>query len=162
MIKRPIVAIVLAACLAGSITADADAQAPSSSRAPSFQPGLGDLMTAFIQPRHIKLGLGGQARNWDYAAYEWSELNETFELVEKQVPKYGDMAMADLLQIVKKPMTSLEAAIKARDGSKFDTAYEALTGACNACHQTLDRKPIVIQVPKAAMFPDQSFAPQKP
>jgi hypothetical protein len=49
MIKRPIVAIVLAACLAGSVTADADAQAPSSPRTPSFQPGLGDLMTAFIQ-----------------------------------------------------------------------------------------------------------------
>jgi len=162
MIKRPIAAIVLVAGLAGSIAMGADAQAPSSPRTPSFQPDLGDLMTAFVQPRHIKLGLGGQARNWDYAAYEWSELNETFELVEKQVPKYGDMAMSDLLQMVKEPMTSLEAAIKARDGSKFDTAYEALTGACNACHQTLDRKPIVIQVPKAAMFPDQSFAPQKP
>jgi hypothetical protein len=161
MTKRRIAAIVLAASLGGAMATGADAQTPPASP-PPFQPGLGDLMTAFIQPRHIKLGLGGQARNWDYAAYEWGELNETFELVEKQVPKYNGTAMSDLLKVIREPMGSLDAAIKARDGSKFDAAYQALTGACNACHQTLDRKPIVIQVPDAAMFPDQSFAPHRP
>jgi hypothetical protein len=161
MIKRQIAAIVLAAGFGGAMAMAAGAQTPPAAPT-AFQPGLGDLMTAFIQPRHIKLGLGGQARNWDYAAYEWGELNETFELVEKQVPKYNGTAMSDLLQMVKEPMASLDAAIKARDGSKFDAAYQALTDSCNACHQALDRKPIVIQVPDAAMFPDQSFAPHRP
>jgi len=27
--------------------------------AASYHPGLGELMTAFVQPRHIKLGLAG-------------------------------------------------------------------------------------------------------
>jgi hypothetical protein len=115
-------------------------------------------MTAFVQPRHIKLGLGRQMRNWDYATYEWSELNETFELIEKQVPRYRDMAMSDLLQIIREPMSALEVAIKARDGGQFDAAYARLTDACNACHQSTDHKMVVIQVPRATAFPDQNFA----
>ena len=152
--SRVVSAIALGASLMVGLTAGAQTPAP-----PTFQPGLGDLMTAFVQPRHIKLGLGGQTRNWDYAAYEWDELNETFELIEKQVPRYHDMAMSDLLQIVKEPMSALEAAIKARDGGQFDAAYVRLTDACNACHQSTDHKMIVIQVPNAAAFPDQNFAP---
>jgi hypothetical protein len=35
---------------------------------------LGDLMTAFVQPRHIKLGLAGKEQNWPYAAYELDQL----------------------------------------------------------------------------------------
>ncbi len=157
MIKDLVPTTLLAAVLTGTMAMGTAAQTP-----PPFQPGLGDLMTAFIQPRHIKLGLGGHARNWDYVAYEWSELNETFELVENQVPRYRDMAMSDLLQMVGPPMSALDSAIKARDGKQFDTAYGELTDACNACHRSTDHKMIVIQVPKAAMFPDQSFAPQKP
>lgn len=156
MVNRLVPAIALAAVLAMGAAVGVAAQTPAT---PVFQPGLGDLMTAFVQPRHIKLGLGGQTRNWDYAAYEWDELNETFELIEKQVPRYHDVAMSDLLQIVKEPMSALEAAIKARDGGQFDAAYVRLTDACNACHQSTDHKMIVIQVPNAAAFPDQNFAP---
>lgn len=31
-------------------------------------------MTMVIQPRHLKLGLVGREKNWDYAAYELREL----------------------------------------------------------------------------------------
>ena len=64
--------------------------APNLARAqqPAFHPGLGDLMTAFVQPRHIKLGLAGNEKNWPYAAYELGELRETFDDVAAIVPKY--------------------------------------------------------------------------
>jgi hypothetical protein len=140
----------------------AAAQTPPAKSPPPFSPGLGDLMTAFVQPRHIKLGLAGQARDWDYLAYEWSELEETFDLVEEQVPSYKKTAMKDLLAMIKLPMTELDAAIKLRDGAKFDAAYAALTEGCNNCHRTTQRAMIVIQAPKTSMFPDQNFAPQKP
>ena len=31
---------------------------------PTYRPGLGDLMTMTVQPRHIKLGLAGREKNW--------------------------------------------------------------------------------------------------
>jgi hypothetical protein len=32
----------------------------------AYRPGLGDLMTMTVQPRHLKVGLAGQERNWAY------------------------------------------------------------------------------------------------
>src|ERR1700687_5802122 len=54
-----------------------------------YHPGLGDLMTAFVQPRHIKLGLAGNEQNWPYAAYELDELRESFDEAAQLVPKHG-------------------------------------------------------------------------
>ena len=47
---------------------------------------LGDLMTMAIQPRHTKLGLAGQERNWPYAQYELSELRNAFARVARTIP----------------------------------------------------------------------------
>lgn len=131
--------------------------------AAAYHPGLGDLMTAFVQPRHIKLGLAGREHNWDYAAYELGELREAFEDVAKQVPKHGDLAIpAAIAATVDQPMTALGAAIKAKDAAGFTTAYAALTQSCNACHQSADHPAIVIRVPSESAFPDQDFRPRKP
>src|SRR5579862_1107404 len=77
-----------------------------------YHPGLGELMTAFVQPRHNKLGLAGAAQNWAYAAYELGELRETFEDVAKLVPKHGKLAIPPAIAAtVTSPMTALAAAI---------------------------------------------------
>jgi hypothetical protein len=152
--------LLIAAAASTTLTLTATAQTPPSS--PGARLGLGDYMTAFVQPRHTKLSLGGQARNWEYVAYERRELEETLELVKKAVPRYRNTAMSDLLAMTKQPMSDLDAAIKARDATKFDAAYTALTDACNACHRTTEHTMIVIQVPKASMFPNQNFAAPKP
>jgi hypothetical protein len=128
-----------------------------------YHPGLGDLMTAFVQPRHIKLGLAGQAQNWDYAAYELGELRETFDDIAKLVPKHGNLAIPPAIaSTVAPPMAALEAAIKAKDQAAFKKAYGELTASCNACHQSSDHPMIVIQVPTVSAFPDQEFRPAKP
>ncbi|HZQ01975.1 MAG TPA: hypothetical protein VFB13_20690 [Reyranella sp.] len=137
-------------------TAISSAQTPPAT-ASRF--GLGDYMTAFVQPRHMKLGLAGQARNWDYLAYERSELDETFEMIEKQVPRYKGTAMAELLKLVDGPMEELDKAIKARDGARFDAAYARLTDGCNACHVTTEHKMVVIQAPKTSPFANQKLDP---
>jgi hypothetical protein len=36
---------------------------------PAYRPGLGDLMSMTVQPRHIKLGLAVLEKNWSFAAY---------------------------------------------------------------------------------------------
>ena len=152
--------LLIAATVSMALALTAAAQTPPANS--DARLGLGDYMTAFVQPRHAKLGLGGQARNWEYAAYERRELEETLELVEKAVPRYRGAAMSDLLQMTKQPMADLEGAIKARDGAKFDAAYAGLTDACNACHRITEHAMIAIQVPKASMFPNQNFATPKP
>jgi len=129
-----------------------------------FRPGMGDLMTAFVQPRHIKLGLAGTAQNWDYAAYELGELREAFDDVAKLIVKHGNLQIAPAIaSTVKPPMDALEAAIKAKDQAAFAKAYGDLTDGCNACHNSADHAMIVIMAPdgSAAAFPDQDFGSKK-
>ena len=129
-----------------------------------YHPGLGELMTAFVQPRHIKLGLAGAAGNWAYAAYELGELEETFDDVGKLVPKHGNLMIPPAIaSTVKQPMAALDKAIKAKDAGMFKIAYGSLTDACNACHKSADHPMIIIKVPDAAAtpFPDQDFEPAK-
>ena len=133
------------------------------SKAP-YHPGLGELMTAFVQPRHIKLGLAGAAQNWDYAAYELGELRETFEDVGKLILKHGKLDIPQAIAATAaQPIDAIDAAIKARDATAFAKAYADLTTACNACHQSADHPMIVITVPTVAgtAFPDQDFSPVK-
>jgi hypothetical protein len=127
---------------------------------PDYHPSLADLMTMAVQPRHIKLWYGGKARNWPYAAYEASELKNAFARVARTVPTHHSNDMATMMAAnIKGPLEAVDAAIKARDPARFDAAYVQLTQACNACHQGLDRSDVVIQVPRTAMYPDQSFLP---
>jgi len=135
---RSIVAIAAAATLA--VPSLATAQHPAA---------LGDLMTAVVQPRHIKLGLAGREQNWTYAAYELDQLRETFA------------DLPDLItSTVKEPLAALDRAIQAKDANQFTAAYGQLTASCNARHKSYDRTAIVIQPPTAAAtFPDQDFRP---
>ena len=121
---------------------------------------LGDLMTAFVQPRHIKLGLAGSQHNWPYAAYKLHQLRETRKDVAEILPKYRDLSIPDMItRTVNEPLAALDRAIKAEDGKQFAAAYGQLTKACNACHQSYDRGIIVIQPATETAFPDQDFRP---
>ena len=134
------------------------AQNPPS--APSYRPGLGDLMTSTIQPRHIKLAIAGRAQNWTYAAYEQHELEEAFERAAQTWPKWRNFPIAGMIStITRDPMEALEKAIKAQDEAAFTAAYAKLTGACDSCHQAAERGMIVIRVPDSSSFPDQEFNP---
>jgi hypothetical protein len=151
--QRTIAAVVVAAALA----------APSLGAAQQPHPAaMGDLMTAFVQPRHIKLGLAGSSRNWAYAAYELYELLETFADVAAIMPKYGDLSIPDMITAtIKKPLAAVDQAIKAKDLDQFTVAYRQLSAACNACHRSYDRGMIVIQPPAGDAYPDQDFRPSK-
>ena len=81
-----------------------------------YRPGLGELMTAIVQPRHIKLALAGKEQNWPYAAYQLGELTETFDDIAKLVPKHGNLSIPEAIaSTVKQLLAALDAAIKARD-----------------------------------------------
>ena len=130
----------------------------------TFRPGLSELMTAFVQPRHTKLGLAGAVQNWDLAAYELGELRDTFDGVGKLILKHGPLAIPQAIAAtVKQPLDALNVAIKAKDSAGFTKAYADLATACNACHVSAGHPMIVIKVPdvSGAAYPDQDFNPPK-
>ena len=131
---------------------------------PAFRPGLGDLMTMTVQPRHLKVGLALEQRNWAYAAFEVHELEESLERVAGLVPKWRELDIAGLIKgSTTAPLEAMEAAVKAKDAARFTEAYGQLTAACNACHQSAKLDMIVIQVPKGGgPFANQDFRPARP
>jgi|tagenome__1003787_1003787.scaffolds.fasta_scaffold20816702_3 hypothetical protein len=129
---------------------------------PAYRPGLGDLMTMTVQPRHLKLGLAGQEKNWAFAAYELHELEESFERVARAWPKWRQVEIAETIKATTTaPLEAVEQAIKAKDAARFTETYARLTETCNACHQSSNVGMVVIQVPKSSPFTNQDFRPQK-
>src|SRR5689334_834061 len=108
-----------AVLLAVSMPVSAHAQ---SAPAPEpYRPGLGDLMTMTVQPRHIKILLAGHEQNWAYAKYELKELREAFERIARAVPRYRGLPMGGMVDaIAKGPMEDLAKAIDAKDEVAFD------------------------------------------
>lgn len=151
--------VTLAAlALAIAVAPAAIAQSP-----PPYQPSMGDLMVTIVQPRHLKLGLAGQARNWEYADYAQHKLEESLEAVEKHVPKWRSLDIAQLVaSTVRQPLEEVEKAVKAKNAVAFDAAYRQLTEACNACHRSANLSAIVIKVPDASAFPNQEFRVTRP
>jgi len=160
MLTLPTAAITATAFgLAGAQTT----ATPQDPAPQAYRPGLGDLMTMTVQPRHTKLGLAGLEKNWVYAAYELHELEEAFERAAHVWPIYRKTNIAELVvTTTKAPMEAVAEAIKSANVAKFTEAYAQLTATCNACHQSTERAFVVIQAPKASPFPDQDFRPPKP
>lgn len=122
-----------------------------------YRPGVGDLMTMTVQPRHIKLGLAGRESNWPYAAYALHELEEAFERTVAVWPTWETFSLDQMMGSVTEPMAALDKAIKAGNSDQFAKAYDQLTKTCNSCHQSTNRGMIVIQTPASSSFPDQDF-----
>jgi hypothetical protein len=153
-------AIALAAGLAcGALAAAAAfAQPAPAGPQPDYHPSFGDLMTMAVQPRHIKLGLAGKARNWDYATYESSELRNAFGRIGRTIPTYRKQALPDMFASAILPsMDKLDAAIKAKNGAAFDAAYKEVTDSCNNCHVGLEHAFVVIREPTTSPFSDQNL-----
>ena len=83
------------ATVAIAVTAAIVAPSLTSAQQPAFHPGLGDLMTAFVQPCHTKLGLAGSEKNWPYAAYELKELREPSTMSQRSCRSIGIVGPRD-------------------------------------------------------------------
>jgi hypothetical protein len=130
---------------------------------PAYRPGVGDLMTSLVQPRHIKLWIARRQGNWTYAEYERKNLAEMLTKVGKNTPVYRKLDLPGLIESsTGDQLTRLEAAIKTKDTKAFDSAYADLTNGCNTCHQATGQTPSHIKVPTSLNGPfiDQDFVPQ--
>jgi hypothetical protein len=153
--RCPMIATILVAL---GMTAAAAQSAPPAPE--TYRPGLGDLMTMTVQPRHIKLRLAGNAQNWVYAKYEMHELQEAFDRAVRVWPRYKGLPLGGMIDaIAKGPLVKVDKAIDAKNLAAFDAGYEKLTEGCNACHQAANVGQVVIKIPNASTFPDQDFRP---
>jgi ornithine carbamoyltransferase len=149
-----IITLLMAGSLAPLAMAQSDLDATKSNE--RYVPRLGDIMNA-VQSRHIKLWFAGKAKNWELAVYELRQLKAGLleaALMYEGIPVTNVTTMS-------KPIQSIADAIEARDGKRFAGAVGELTGGCNACHQSMARGFITIEMPAAQPFSDQSFAPPK-
>ena len=160
-----VVAAVLAVVAAPPIATAQNPQAPTppAGAAQAYRPGLGDLMTMTVQPRHIKIALAGREKNWAYAKYELHELEEALQRVVQVWPRWRGLPLGGMVEAIGKgPMAAVAAAIEAKDPEKFAAAMPQLAEGCNACHQAANVGMVVIKTPDASSFPDQDFRPTGP
>jgi hypothetical protein len=171
---------VIAGLLSGSfalaasaiaIATAAPAPAPAPAAAPAggglqildFKPAFDDLMTMLVQPRHTKLWLAAQQKNWQLAGFELNEMGGALKRVGATVPKYRNISVdATVGSIFAPKIQAVAGAIGAQNIAQFNTAYAELTNACNLCHEALEHPFLVIKVPDASAanaFPDQDFRP---
>src|SRR5437588_10100758 len=137
----------------------AQASAPGQDLPKAYIPGLGEFMGR-IQVDHAKLWPAGEARNWELAGYQLSELKEVFSDVQDLVPRYHNIPVGDMIDaIITGTVTELEGAIAGRDFNKFSASFDSLTAACNSCHQAANRGFIVIRRPAQSNFSNQDFSP---
>ena len=150
----------------GKVGAPAAAPAGGGLQILDFKPAFDDLMTMLVQPRHTKLWLAGQQKNWQLAGFQLNEMGSALRRVGQTIPKYRNISVdATVSSIFQPKIQAVAGAIAAQNPAQFNTAYAELTNACNLCHEALEHPFLVIKVPDAsaaAAFPDQDFRPAPP
>jgi hypothetical protein len=131
--------------------------------AKELSPGLGEYMTT-IQLHAAKLWFAAKASNWELAAYELHELEETMEAVTKlNVEKNGVKISNVMDAVLKTQINQLEESIKSKNYSAFQKSYDETLSACNGCHTESGHKFIQIVRPSAPPVTNQKWeiSPQK-
>ena len=157
VIRRAVVVVIIA--IASLLSAACGRQSAPE----TYVPGLGEMMS-LQQMRHVKLWFAGQAENWELAAYEIDELGEGFDDIVKFHPTHKDSPVAPkdaIPRMVTEPLKELRAAIDKKDARAFVPAYDALTAACNSCHQATNFTFNTVQTPTTNPYPNQVFTRKK-
>jgi hypothetical protein len=159
--KRVFLAPVISGCIALAVWAQAtlaQSHPPLPSRAASYLPSISDFMIATIQPRHIRLWIAAQSKNWPFAAYELGNLKGAFDRLGHAHPSEHELPLQDMISsATAQPFEDLRNAIQSKDAAAFTKAYSDLTAACNACHQGTNHGEVVIRMPTESSISDQDF-----
>ena len=144
--------------------APAHAQAPNSK---GYLPRLANLMNEAMQVHHTKLWFAGHANNWPLADYEVKKIKETILEIKEAIvdiqsasSQWQQFPVGEMLTGLDSSLDNLDQAVKTKNLVNFDTAYQKLTAACNACHARAGQAQVKIIEPLPngnAIFPDQDF-----
>lgn len=174
----PAIAILCISAFVSSASVSQEISTPSPTQAPFvskklpipmeaiFRPGLDDLMTMIIQPRHNKLFFAGVRKNWELAASEERDLRHAFGRIVQYMPKYQGLDVSEaILTMIDPAFDKMDRALASGDPILFASAYQDVTTACNACHAYMEHPYHVIKVPAVSatsMYPDQEFSATTP
>jgi hypothetical protein len=140
--------------------AAADAESSLPPQQTSYLPSISDFMIATIQPRHVRLWIAGQNKNWPFAAYELGNLKGAFDRLGRAHPTDHEIPLQDMIaSVTAQPFADLGKAIQSKDIAGFAKAYDDLTSACNSCHQGTNHGVVTIRVPRNEPASDQEFQP---
>jgi hypothetical protein len=144
---------------AGALLATVAYHPASQAPAPKlWQPGLGEYMVG-IQRHHAALFLAGQAGNWELASFELKELEEGFQDARDFQPLHEKVDVKSLLDSILPPvMKPLHESIEKADKQLFAKGFEALSSACNGCHQAANVPVIEIVEPTGMPTVNQRYA----
>ena len=157
---RPVITMLALALSYSAVAAEKQfEQAPGSQRRP-YIPSLAVVMQ-LIQLSHFKLWLAGNLRNWRLAEYELVQMKTTLQDARSLFPSDPKADTSAISQSAEE----FRDAIKTKDGTRFERAFERFTSACNSCHEAVGLEFIDIRVPRlspimTSPLSDQSFAPR--
>jgi hypothetical protein len=126
-----------------------------------YRPGLGDLMQT-AQIRHQKLWFAGTAQNWELAAFEIHELQETLERIgywHNDNTEAGAPMSVAVKAYTNRRVSQIASAVATKDSARFESAFDALSEGCNSCHAASEHEFIVIQRPSDPALSNQLYAP---
>jgi hypothetical protein len=127
--------------------------------AKELAPGLGEYMTT-IQLHAAKLWFAAKANNWELAAYELHELEETMDTVKKLNAEKNGVKISNVMDaVLKTQIAQLEDTIKAKNQSQFLKSYDETLSACNGCHTESGHRFLQIIRPTAPPVTNQKWEP---
>jgi hypothetical protein len=125
--------------------------------AKELAPGLGEYMTT-VQLHAGKLWFATRASNWELAAYELHELEETMEAVKKLNVEKNGVKISNLMDaVLQTQIAQLEKSIKQKNQTEFQNAYDETLSACNGCHMESGHKFIQIVRPSGPPVTNQKW-----
>jgi mono/diheme cytochrome c family protein len=121
-----------------------------------YTPRLSEIMR-MAQTQHLKLWLAAKAQNWDLATYEAQQLKTS---LADAALLYDNLPVSNVTTLLP-PLQSILDAASAKNARNFADGMRELTDGCNACHRSLGRGFIMVQVPtdRQTNFGNQRFAP---
>ena len=121
-----------------------------------YTPRLSEIMR-MAQTQHLKLWLAAKAQNWDLATYEAQQLKTS---LADAALLYDNLPVSNVTTLLPPLQSRLDAA-SAKNARNFADGMRELTDGCNACHRSLGRGFIMVQVPtdRQTNFGNQRFAP---
>lgn len=152
MNARYLCAAAAAILVGGSVAAVGQSQFKPLPDAERYMPRLSAIMSG-AQNQHLKLWFAGKEKNWELAAYELRHLTDS--LAEAAV-LYENIPVSNVTTM-KDPLLSIADAVMAGNSSAFLAAMNKLTDGCNACHSAMNRKYIVMTLPRNQPPSNQVF-----
>ncbi len=126
-------------------------------------PELGQQMLE-LQIRHDRLWWAGQAGNWNLAYFMVGELGESLRGIEEtngDAPELQPEKLSEVMPAMMNPaIRTVQNALEKKDKAQFAKAYDQLSAACTACHQTVGFEFLHIQRPKTPLLDNLRYAPE--